>query len=520
MKAITPRTGSSSSKNGAPFSYRPRLGLEMEMVVADAQSGASLPVRSYFEALAAVKRRKGVECEPYYLDGRCVGLSTSRADCGLDNGFNLLETALAPIEGGKGGLYRLADAANAELADTLSALQADGACVLSASQHPTCGRDAEWYRRVCVSRPIYRELREYRGWHHWEGIDAKAQNGANTSVPVRDAIRALNVAVALAPAGIALFANSPIESGRISGYKENRMRLWPRVFAPARFPGDLYLSRYPARPFRDLADFFRWMFGPGTVTRGLPLELSDDYKAAPTALPEGDPCLQDFLRAARWPARRMDNGQGVDLVPHAQHFEYSQIGQFLDARLRYKLHAPPSLEDILRAWEQDGGLEALFEQCGADAYIEARGPGAAFADADLLEEAGDEAARSVIVAPSAMQAGLLGNLDEACRLLRDRTWEGLGALREPAMRFGLAHEGVRSLCAEVLAIAWDGLDAGDRRWLAYPEFVLATGRSAADRMLDTWVSAAGEPEARMRAVLSRHAALHPDVFEGQTRYRV
>src|SRR5690606_34877565 len=84
MKAITPRTGSSSSKNGAPFSYRPRLGLEMEMVVADAQSGASLPVRRYFEALAAVKRRKGVDCEPYYLDGRCVGLSTARADCGLD----------------------------------------------------------------------------------------------------------------------------------------------------------------------------------------------------------------------------------------------------------------------------------------------------------------------------------------------------------------------------------------------------------------------------------------------------
>ncbi|WP_425502487.1 glutamate-cysteine ligase family protein [Parapusillimonas granuli] len=498
----------------ASFVYRPRLGLEMEMVVADAGSGASLPVRDYFDALAEAKRRRGVACEPYYLGGRCVGLSTPPADCGLDNGFNLLETALAPVEGGPGGLQRLADAAHAELADTLDALRADGACVLSASQHPTCGRDAEWYGRVCVPRPIYRELREYRGWHHWEGIDAKAQNGANTSVPVRDAIRALNVAVALAPAGIALFANSPIESGRAAGYKENRMRLWPRVFAPARFPGDLRLCRYPARPFRDLADFFHWMFGPGTVTRGLPLEPSDDYKSVPTALPEGDPCLLDFLRAERWPARRMDTGRPEELVPHAGHFEYSQIGQFLDARLRYKLHAPPSLDEIMRAWERDGGLEELFERCGADPYIEARGPGAAFADADLLEEAGDEAARSVLVAPSALQAGLLANLDEACRLLRDYTWEGLGALREPAMRLGLAHEGVRTLCAEVLALARDGLDAADRHWLAYPEFMLATGRSAADRLLDTWNAAAGAPEARMRAVLARHAALHPDALRG------
>src|SRR5690606_31758191 len=123
--------------------------------------------------------------------------------------------------------------------------------------------------------------------------DAKAQNGANTSVPVEQAVRALNVAIALAPASIALFANSPLESGASAGHKENRMTLWHRVFGPARFPGDLMLSTYPARAFHDMADFFGWMFGQGTVTRGLPMNSSYDYKSVPVVILDGAPCLLD-----------------------------------------------------------------------------------------------------------------------------------------------------------------------------------------------------------------------------------
>src|SRR5699024_2064476 len=159
-----------------------------------------------------------------------------------------------------------------------------------------CPRSADWYERVCVPRPIYRELRGYRRWHHRQGIDAKAQNGANTSVPVGRAVAALNASIALAPASIALFANSPLESGQATGFKENRMLLWERMFRNARFPGDLRLSRYPPRPFRGLNDFFMWMYGAGTVSRGLPLTHSYDYKAVPTVLLDGDPCLRDFLQ--------------------------------------------------------------------------------------------------------------------------------------------------------------------------------------------------------------------------------
>ncbi|NYT77569.1 hypothetical protein H0A71_11240 [Alcaligenaceae bacterium] len=492
--------------------YRPKLGLEMEMVVVDAVTGASLPVESYFDSLMAIKRARGQVCEPIFIDQRCVGTHTPLAECGLDNGFNLLETAMAPVAGGKGGLDRLAAVAYQELADTQQALKVDGACVLNASQHPACPRDQRWYQSVCVPRTIYNELRGYRGWHHWEGIDAKAQNGANTSVAVEHAVLALNVAVALAPASIALFANSPLESGVPAGYKENRMTLWARVFGPARFPGDLFLSMYPKRAFHDMADFFSWMFGRGTVTRGLPMNASYDYKAAPVVILDEAPSLMAFLQSSQWPGRRTDTGQTVLLQPHAHHVEYSQIGQFLDARLRYRLDRLPALEEIMQAWRQDGGLESLFAAHGAQTYIEARAPGAVFADAALIEEAGTDVAYSVLLSPSALQAGLLANLDEAWRLVTDRGWQTLGSLRLPAMRAGMDDPSVRTLCTDVLAVAKAGLDKTEEHWLAYPDFVLASGRSAADRQLDTWMAARGTEAQKLAALQARHVALHPAQF--------
>lgn len=510
-KVTTPPTASSFRGSGL---YQPRLGLEMEMVVADAQTGASMPIQAYFEALLDIKRARGQACEPHFLEGRCVSVQTPLAECGLDNGFNLLETALAPVDGGHGGLSRLARVAYQELADSMQALETDGACILNVSQHPACPRDQQWYDRVCVPRPIYRELREHRGWHHWEGIDAKAQNGANTSVPVEQAVRALNVAIALAPASIALFANSPLESGVHVGHKENRMTLWRRVFGPARFPGDLFLSTYPERAFHDLADFFGWMFGPGTVTRGLPMTSSYDYKSVPVVVLDGTPSLLEFLQAGQWPGRRSDTGQAVQLRPQAQHFEYSQIGQFLDARLRYRLQSQPALEEIMQAWRQDGGLESLFTVHGAQTYIEARAPGAVFADAALLDEAGADVAGSVLLSPTALQAGLLGNLKEAWQLVADRGWQALGSLRLPAMRLGIEDAQVKALCADVLAVARAGLDKADEYWLAYPGFVLESRRCAADRLLDTWMAAEGSPEQRLAAMPARHGALHPAQFYG------
>lgn len=479
------------------------------MVVADATTGCSLPVEHYFEALEArLNARTPGSAEAVMLGGRSVAVRAPEAEYGLDNGYNLLETSTRPFRRSEGGLLALADSVQTGLEDVFAALEADSACVLNASQHPDCPRDMQWYGRVCVPRPIYRELVHHRGWHHWEGIDAKAQNGANVQVSVGEAVRALNAMIGLAAAHVALFANSPLESGAETGWLETRLTMWPRIFGPCRFPGDAMLARCPPRPFLDLGDFFRWLFRPGTVARSLPLGRSHDYKSAPTVLLEGDPSLSAFLVSRGWPGRRTDTGEPVFLQPDAAHFEHSQIGQFMDARLRYRLETLPELDALLAAWRRREGLEALFEAHGAEIYIEGRCPGAGFADAALVQEAGPAVAASMVMSPAALQWGLLQRLDEAERLVQRHGWHELQDLRQRAQRAALHDAGVARLCDEVLEIARDGLAAEERPLLAYAEYVNETRRCAADRLLETWRAHAGKAAlARLAALLQRHRAL-------------
>ena len=85
-----------------------RIGLEMEMIVVDRNDGRSHAVTMYFDTLAALKRARGLALDTHRLGGRVSAIVTRDGESGLDNGFNLLETAFAPIAAGPGGLDRLA----------------------------------------------------------------------------------------------------------------------------------------------------------------------------------------------------------------------------------------------------------------------------------------------------------------------------------------------------------------------------------------------------------------------------
>ncbi|MBV7485186.1 glutamate-cysteine ligase family protein [Bordetella sp. BOR01] len=483
------------------------LGLELEMVPVCLGSGHSHPVRGYFEALAAIKRTRNETVTVRCLGGRPCGVSGEHGESGLDNGYNLLETAFAPIEGGAGGLDRLAGRVAGELADVVQALGQEDACLLNVSEHPACTLDTRWYTEVRLPRPIYRELVEHRGWLHRAGIDAKAQNGPCTAVDVQEAVQALNAILALAPASAALFANSPLQAGRITDWKENRLTLWDRMFRHARYAGDHYLQRLPERPFLDLGDHFRWMFGVGTVSRALPLAASQDYKSAVTAYLTGDPSLQQFLAAPSWRGRRTDTDEWVELRPHSSYFEYSQFAHFLDARWRYRLASPPPLQELLQAWNQPRGLEALFARCGVDGYIEGRAPGAVFADAQLRDEAGHAIASCAPLAPSALQLGLMRNLAQAESLWRDWGWLRLRALRATAIRNALDDDAVWALARDVLAVARAGLRAGERHYLDYADYVLQTRRTGADRLLTLWHEATGSLDEKLAQIAPRRAVL-------------
>ncbi len=478
----------------------------MEMVVANLETGASHLVGPYFENLAKLRHARGEPGEPAVLSGQVVGLVGAHGESGLDNGFNLLETAFAPIDGTNAGLSGIHAEIVQELTDAQTALEQEGATIINAAEHPDCPLDDDWYRRTRAPRPIYAELVGHRGWHHHLGIDAKAQNSPCTAIGVDHAIDAVNAVIALAPANIALFANSPLEGGVFTGHQENRMTLWTRMFRGTRFAGDFMLQQLPSAPFADLRDYFRWMFSPATATRSLPSHQDKGYKSGARLFLEGDPSLATFLHAGRWPACS-ETGARTTLTAHAGHFVEAQFAQFLDARWRYRLSTTPDLATLLSAWDQDGGLEALFAQHGVDGYIEGRAPGANFADPHLMDEAGPAICSSVAVAPSAIQLGLMRNLGSALDLVRDWGWANLSELRAQAITHAVSHDQVHALARDVVAVARAGLAAEDTKWLAYPDYVLETRRTGATRLLDLWRQPHGSPGQRLAHVVRQRRAL-------------
>lgn len=482
------------------------LGLEMEMAVARSDTGASHPVAGYFERLARIKAARGEAPALSRIAGQDVGVSVAAGESGLDNGFNLLETAFSPVSASEGGLAELGRRVRRELEDALQALDAEGATVLNVSEHPACTLDPAWYAKVQVPRPIYRELVGHREWLHRVGIDAKAQNSPCTSVDVRQAARALNVVLALAPASVAIFANSPLENGRETGLKENRLTVWDRMFRYSRYAGDHFLQRLPERPFADLGDYFRWMFGPGTATRCLPLAVEDGYKSAAGVYLQGSPPLSRFMASDGWPGLRTDTGASVTVVPQGGHFEYSQFAHFLDARWRYRLDSHPPLDALREAWTRPGGIEDLYAGLGVTGYIEGRAPGAGFADAQLLQDAGRAVAATTVMAPSALQLGLMRNLEQAEDLVRDWGWLRLRALRADAMRHALDDDAVCALARDVLAVAEGGLDAGERHWLDYARYAAGSRSTGADRLLLLWREQAGQ-SGRLQAVCRARAVV-------------
>jgi len=489
------------------------LGVELEMPVADQGSGASRPVTQYFAALAQQKYTRQLSVRTIVLRDKVVAIQTELADCGLDNGFNLLETALAPITSEAGGLLGLSDRLHQELEDTLIALQTDQLTVLNVAQHPYASRSASNYQWLCVPRPIYKELIDYRGWRHHVGIDAKAQNGANTSMPVSQLTAAVNAGIAVvAPVSIALFANSPLEDGKRAPFLENRLTLWERICAKTRFPADIKLHTYPERPFYNLADYFMWMFGQDTVARSITLD-SKDYKSATPYYLVDQPSLFEFLTSSAWTAQQAVTAETIEVKPESRFFVEAQVEMLLDARIRYRLAHMPELETLLAAWAQPDGLERLFEDCGICAYIEGRAAGANFADASLLRLAGPDVAATVLTAPSALQLGLYRQLDAVNQLISRWGWSTLGKLRQRAVRFSVDDDDVYRLCQEVVAIAKQGLEPKERELLAYVDYVLECRQSGAHRLLQSWqASQDPSPKGRLAHLMEHHTALLPSAY--------
>ncbi|MCC5986197.1 MAG: hypothetical protein JJT95_00850 [Pararhodobacter sp.] len=466
----------------------PSLGAELEMVVIDGAGASGLIDDRYFLALQQL-RGGSAHTRAETMDGRIVALLSAIGVNGIDNGFNLLETAHAAIPAGAGGLDRLGACMRADLQQVLEALGAQGLHLTSLAQHPTAGTGPDQYARAVAPKSVYDYLNRIRGWTHSAGIDAKSQNGPTTGVELDNCIPALNLLLAASPAFIALFANSPFEAGRRSGLMETRMTLWPRVVGSSRFPADRERVGLPPRWFDSLGDYFDWTFAPGTVMQAIPA-ASGSYKGRTSLFVAGDGRLNagDFFRGGPVPGRDVQSGESQQIVPGAAHFEFLQWSNFLDFRIRFGLGQPgPSQGELAAAFADPALFERLFRNHAVNLYLENRCAGATFADADLAERAPEPAQASCMIAPSAIQVGLVvAARAHGAGFCHRWPVERVTSLRKRAMRDALSGNDseLRDFCAEVLELARSHLPETDRRHLAYAEWVLDTGLTGAQRTLD------------------------------------
>ena len=499
----------------------PTYGLELEKTFSGVDGSPHAVGKAYFERLAAMKQERGENSTLKHIGVAVVGVSKPYGEEGLDNSFGLGESATGPIAEVEGGLNKLSEVVNGELRDVLASLALEDATVINMSNHPLTLIIQEVYDRTVAPKPVYGYMRNVRGWNHIMGINGKSQNSPSVGVSAEHAVRAVNVMLGLGAGLIALYANSPFEEGAVTGIQESRLALWDGMFGRANSAGDRRLYKPPEQPFNNLRDYFYWMFGPDTnmyfvVTAPDGGPVKNEKGEVRLVRIDGDPSLLEYMKGEEWNGKTFETEEPVVVKPTMDHFQMHQFTQFTGARIRYGLKDEPfPVIELVAAMEADGNeVDELFARKGAYFYIEGRDPGANFPDKELLElPDGDQIARSVIISPAAIHAGLIRNIDAAEALVAKYGWKNLIALRDDAIKNGMdaKHNNVtaQELCHDILEVARAGLHDDELWMLAYPEFVARTGLNGATRALEAFNSLSGPTADRIKQITEDRAIVLP-----------
>lgn len=475
-------------------------GAEIEKAIANkSDQSVHLVGDSYFARLekAATARKTPTTMHVSDVDQKTIigVVSKDLGEQGLDNGFNLLETAIDY----QYSLPDLQKKIQLDMSTSQNALHAEGASIINFSIHPLGKRDMETYKKTVAPKTLYKYIWN-RGFDHSAGIDARAQNSPGTGTTVAQSADAVSTIIGAGAAFIGIFANSPFEEGKLSPYKETRSTMWKRMMGNSLSKGDWTTAQFPKNRFRTLAQYFTWMFGENTHMHFV---LSNEEKAAnykskgnKIVLIPKNPSLLEFLSKKNWDGvYLLDVLQNSDapsteiITPTIQDLELLQWSQFAGARVRFNLKPDcfsPEAFVAACADQNDTKVERLFENGVSNIYIEGRDPGANFADAQI-HEAGKDIADSVVISPSALQAGLLQNLKNSIKYIDSIPWETLGNLRNEAIKNGLHGESngikVYDFAQRIVELAHEGLSQDDQKFLAYPNWVLQTKQNGADRAL-------------------------------------
>ena len=467
----------------------PTLGAEIEKPISDIISGQTRGVsQEFFKRMAknfSDPHIKYSDIEPQTI----LGVSSpEHGSVGLDNAFNLQETSSKVTS----NLEELHELLKTDLRLIQQTLLYEGATVINLSIHPLAKTDTQTYKAFVAPKGIYKYISQ-RGWDHTAGIDAKAQNSPSTGVSPENAAKALTTIIGASAAFIGLFANSPFAEGKISQFKETRLNMWTRFMKNSISEGDRTTSRFPEKPFETLAQYFYWMFGPGTNIHFV-MASEGNYKTFGdgTILIDGNPSVIDYLRKDVVKGHFFNSKKAIEVKPNLSHMEVLQFAQFTSARIRWAFnHDNITKETFLSALENDS-LEDLFSNGGASyMYIEGRDPGANFPDKHL-QDLDENLALSTIISPSAIQSGLINNLQESNTFIRSVGWSKLNALRHSAIQYGLDGEveglTVKEFASKIVEIAGKGLEAKYHPMLDYPKHVLKTDENGADRALSDYNS--------------------------------
>lgn len=489
-------------------------GSELEKPVAAISTGLPhLVSQQYFEFLKKQAESRGTFINFHASEvnpEKKIGIvSHDLGEQGLDNGFNLLETSLPPVN----SLLDLQKKMEQDLITTNLALNQEGAAMLNLSIHPLGKRDLQTYCKTVAPKLFYTSL-WLRGWDHAAGIDARAQNSPSTGVAVENAADAVSVIIGAGAAFIALFGNGPYEDGVRAKYKEARLALWSRMVRHSKIPGDKQTIDFPAIRFRTLAEYFTWMHGGET---GIFFVIaSQNYKHAGGTIATivGDPSVLEYLAKPSWDAFDLSDlvsnfpPKPLRIIPRIIHMEVLQWQQFTGARIRYKLknHDSFDLPAFLAACQhgEKKEVEEIFKKYVEYMYLEGRDSGANYPDAELLE-LGKEIANSTFIAPSALQAGLLRNLIRSAEYIDSFPWEKLRALRNEAIADGLAGKAdgtsVYEFTKMIFSLASEKLSKEEQNMLAYPEYVLRTKQNGADRAIAFVEKQKGDLSKRIQALV-------------------
>lgn len=103
---------------------------------------------------------------------------------------------------------------------------------------------------------------------------------------------------------------------------------------------------------------------------------------------------------------------------------------------------------------------------------------------------GVKIATSTIIGPSALQKGLLTNLEEAGAFINSFQWKELKTLREEAIKSGFDGYtdsiSVYEFTKKIVDIAIKGLHPNEKHMLSYVLHVLETKQNGADRAIEAY----------------------------------